>query len=467
MLVEKEKKAGLLKNLGSVSEERISLIAVIGISIAVFSHAVIAIIAMIFKTVDFSLTKHMLVNMNYLFPAICAVSFIVYVLVFLKAKNENASLKVILIKNPLIIVFSVLVIWMFISQVYNGLGYAMEGYFLIQMGETFDMEVAYFIFVLFCGTQVKFETHKRFLLRAHMLVSMLLVLAGFVLWKNVFDFELVNVRPDGFVSIYGNENHYGYYLALSVPLAGAAFLYEKVKLWKVIAFIAFMANTVALSLNDTMGSWLGGGLAVIFILITHLIVEKKVNWQAIILIPVFALCLYIPGCITGMFDKNFSNLFSDVDSILSGAEDAVEAGTYRWAEWTTSMEIIGDNKLFGVGFEGPMYRKDVNISMFKKAGNVFNARPHNEFLEYAVFYGLPVGVLYFAGCLGVFIRALKKKKIMDGATLVCLAAAFGYLASSFFGCTVFNSTPFLFIFLGMGYVREKTVTEETQKAFSS
>ena len=448
METEANNKKIILEKLGSVSETAVSRLATIAVAIAFIFPAVIAILAMLIKTTDFSLAWHMLFTQSYVLPVICIISFVIYILVFSRAKLENASLKLIMRKNPLIIVFSLLVILMFISQVYNGLGYALGEYFIMQLGETFDMELSYFIFVLFCGTQVKLEKHKIFLLRVHLLVSMLLVVAGFVLWKNVFDFELVHIKPDGFVSIFGNTNYYGYYLAISIPLAGSEFLYEKQKSWKIVAIIAFAANTVALSLNDTMGSWIGAAFAVIFIAVVHYIIEKKINWKAIILIPVFIICLVIPGLFTGMFEKNVTSLASDVGKIVSGDENAGNAGSKRWAEWNASLEYINENKLFGVGFEGAAYRDDVMI---------YNFRPHNEFIEYTLFYGIPVGILYFAGCLGVFIRALKKKKIMDGATLACLTAAFGYLVSSFFGLTVFSTAMFLFFFLGMGYVREKNM----------
>ena len=86
-------------------------------------------------------------------------------------------------------------------------------------------------------------------------------------------------------------------------------------------------------------------------------------------------------------------------------------------------------------------------------GPPYNIRPHNEFMQYALFHGIPAAILYFVGCLGVFIRALRKKVYLDGASLVCLSAAFGYLVSSFFGLTLYTTAYFLFMFLGMGYVK--------------
>ena len=39
-------------------------------------------------------------------------------------------------------------------------------------------------------------------------------------------------------------------------------------------------------------------------------------------------------------------------------------------------------------------------------------------------------------------------------TFACLGAAFSYLVSAFFGNTIYCTAPFLFLFLGMGLVRD-------------
>lgn len=38
---------------------------------------------------------------------------------------------------------------------------------------------------------------------------------------------------------------------------------------------------------------------------------------------------------------------------------------------------------------------------------------------------------------------------------MCLTAAFAYLVSACFGITIYNTVPFLFIFLGLGYKSDK------------
>ncbi len=204
---------------------------------------------------------------------------------------------------------------------------------------------------------------------------------------------------------------------------------------------------MALSLNKAMGGWVGAAFGMIFIVIAHLIIEKKVNWQALILVVVYAICLYVPSHIRGSFEGEMTTLGTDIVNIISGNEEAAHAGNDRWQLWKQSLDVANENALLGIGFEGVLYWG------FK--GTPRNIRPHNEFIQYALFHGYPMMLIYFAGCLGIFIRALRKKKIMNGATLVALSAAFGYLVSSFFGMTLFSTAAYLFIFMGMGYARDE------------
>lgn len=64
-------------------------------------------------------------------------------------------------------------------------------------------------------------------------------------------------------------------------------------------------------------------------------------------------------------------------------------------------------------------------------------------------FGIPEGVLYILGCIGVFLRNVKRE--LKPVSFVCLTAAFTYLVSDCFGVTLYNTAPFLFIFLGLGY----------------
>ena len=244
--------------------------------------------------------------------------------------------------------------------------------------------------------------------------------------------------------IYSNINYYGYYLSVSVPLAAAMFVSERRAGWKVLSAVTMAANTVALSFNSTMGAWVACAAAMVFLLIAHWVLERRLNRQVLAMAALFAFCLWLPGHLLGNFERNLSQLGRDMWWIATDAEDAGMAGSGRWIIWQRGLMLIGQHPVFGIGFEGVRAQ---GLTEF-----AHNSRIHNEFLQYALFYGIPAGIAYFAGCLGVFLRAVRLRAQLKPYCLACLAAAFGYLASSFFGLTLFATAPFLFLFLGLAYV---------------
>ncbi|MCR5323404.1 MAG: leucine-rich repeat protein [Lachnospiraceae bacterium] len=453
--VSQEKK--IIHEIGSLSDKAVSLAATLASGALLVIPAVMALLAMIRRDIDFTMYMYPAMIKYFVFPFACSVIFIIYIVEIIRMIHSGRNLMTILVKNPVFLVFSLFIVWIVISQCANGLLYAVTGFCSASLAETFPMELCYVIFTLFGATRIKLEAHKKLLLRIQTIVSCILVLAAFILWHTQVESEFFYDWTPRYSSIFSNVNYYGYYLALSVPLAGALFVYETGIVWKVIAGSAFAINTVALSLNNSMGAWVGGAFAVVFIVVTHLILEKKVNWQTLVLIPVFLLCMYLPSKIVGTFETEMGILGNDIASVVSGSENIENAGSDRIKLWIAAADIVKDNSMMGIGFEGVKAREYV--------GAPYNIRPHNEFIQYALFHGIPAAVLYFLGCFLVFIRALRRKKQLDGATLVCLSAAFGYLVSSCFGLTVFSTAYFLFIFLGMGYVSasKEEIDEENGK----
>ncbi len=446
-----KKKETIFDRLGKVSDKTISIIATIAMAIMIIEPTVMAGIDMVLRNVDYSVLYSWHIVRTYVFPTVSVLAFVLYILVLLRIRSENTGIVNAIKKNPVFIIFSLAVIYMFVAQMINGMESGVADVPDYVRGESFDMQYSYFIFILFSATQVRLEKHKRLLIRIQLIVSVVLVVAAFVLWHTMVESLLFYNWYDRFSSIFSNRNYYGYYLAVSVPLAASAFLHEKNIPWKIIAGLSFVVNTVGLSLNDCLGAWIGAAFAMLFIAVARFIIDKKINLQSIILIVVFIIALYIPGHITGSFEESVASLGSDITSITEDSEDADMAGSGRWRIWKATMEIIFENPWIGIGFEGVLVREYV--------GPPWSTRPHNEFMQYALFYGIPMVVLYVLGCFGIFIRALRKKMLLDGSTLTCLAAAFGYLVSSFFGLTVYATAMYLFVFLGMGYVRDETEIE--------
>lgn len=350
-------------------------------------------------------------------------------------------------RHPVLLLFLFTALWMLLSQTAAGWIYAFDTYWIAwTLEETLWMQLAYLLLLFPVGVLLRSENKKNALVRMQLLVSIVLALAAFVLWHGFLtDTKVLAYWPKQFSAIYTNINYYGYYLSVSIPLAAAQFTAEKKPLWMAVSALAVGINTVALAYNNTMGAWVACSAAMVFLLVTHFILERRFNARAAAVVLLFTVCLTVPGRINGTLQSNNTRLAGDVTGILAGDSEVLwNAGSGRGHIWEASVRLIAEHPVFGIGFEGVC-----NLDLIAQVGN---GRPHNEFMQYALFYGIPAAVTYFAGCFGVFLRALRRRKVLDGATLSCLTAAFGYLAGSFFGLTLYCTAPLLFLFLGMGYV---------------
>ncbi|MBR5178191.1 MAG: O-antigen ligase family protein [Lachnospiraceae bacterium] len=438
------KKSGILYKIGNVSDNVISLLATSAMMILLIIPAFMSIVDLFEQSIDFTLAYYLDVVQIWAFPLVSVMVFIIYLFVFLKLRNENIRLIAVVKRNPIFVIFSIVVLLMVVSQLYNDVWTATHAFYITIVGESFDMEITYFIFILFGATQVRKESHKSFLLRSHLFISALVIITAFVLWDVQADSKIFGDWSTRFSGIFTNTNYIGYYIVIAVPVAAASFVYEKKVVWKLVSVVSFVINMFGLSICNARGAMLGAGFAIAFIVISHLIIEKKINWQTIVIVPAFIVLLIIPSHIFGISEfGERRSMGEELEMFMNGDE---AAGSHRLMLWRETLDIIKDYKWLGVGFEG-LAVKDVDFY-------ISNGRPHNEFLQYALFHGIPTAIAYFIGCLGVFIRALRKRKIMDGATLVCLSGALGYLVNSFFGLTLFSTTMYLFVFMGLGYARE-------------
>lgn len=418
--------------------------AAVGTGVFVVSPALMAVLAMRHRSIDYTLFTYPDMVRNWVYP-LAVVCFIVAALLEIRqARLRGRGVVEWLRQNPIFLVDGFVVLWMIVSQLRNGWGYAVDGYYVITREETFPMQIGYFAVLFPMGAMVG-ERGKRWLVRLHLLVSLVLVAAAFVLWQSQNVSVFFCDWYSQFSSIYTNINYYGYYLSIAAPLAAAAFVDEPDPNWRGVALAALIANASALSINNTLGAWVGSVAAMGFLIVSHRILEGRFNRRTLLAAGVFAVFIFLPGHLLGSFEGNFSVLFSDISKVVNNGEGVEHAGSGRWIIWIGSLKLIGENPVFGIGFEGVAYRglKDITV----------NTRPHNEWMQQALFYGIPAAVGWFVMGLGTYIRALRRRATLDRWTLMCLTGAFGYLVGALFGLTLFATAPLLFLFLGMGYVR--------------
>lgn len=348
--------------------------------------------------------------------------------------------------KPVIFFFGV-VLFMLVSTFANGISY----YTL--HGDDYRHEklitfIIYFTVYFLCASIIKSGKLKSIIMYIYITGSIVLGICGLIHLKYPIRQFIHYINQTDFSLIFSNSNHYGYYIVIAVMLSSSLFIHEKSNVLKTICMISFLINNIILIINNTFGCYLACLFALIFNVIVLYIKDKKINKSALALIILFFIISAFTQIFYGNVLQNIYSLFTDISNIASKNENAEKAGSNRWKLWEYTLKYISEKPVLGFGVEGIAER------LKNDAGN---SRTHNEFLQYAAFFGIPAGIMYICGIMSVFLNGLKNKAKLDKYQLTALVAAFGYLVSSFFGNTMYYTAPFLFIFLGLGFTKSKKI----------
>ena len=337
--------------------------------------------------------------------------------------------------------FLLSVLLMIISTIVNGYtSYAAVGD--IYRGENIFRFISYFVVFFFCSSLIKTKIFKKIVIYEFILVSIPIGIAALI---DKFAFKIPAFKYDvGMSSIFYQFNHYGYFLLITILLCSAIFIREENKFIKMFSFAVFLFNNIILIMNDTFGAWLAVAVALVFETVVISICDKNFSKISLIPIVVFLFIAFVMGFWYTTVFSQVINMFKDIFKIASDSDDAGTAGTGRWTLWVHTVKYISEKPFLGWGVDGIHERLALET-------NGCNNRPHNEFLQYAAFFGIPCAISYICGLLSLFIRACKERSSMSKYEIVCLIAAFGYLVSSFFGNTMYYTAPFFFIFLGLSF----------------
>lgn len=216
------------------------------------------------------------------------------------------------------------------------------------------------------------------------------------------------------------------------------FVYEKKLVLRICAGISAAVATVVLIINNTLGAY----LAVLFILILFVIYcfffVRCDRAKAIVILGAFLLITLLMSLPYKTVSSSVTTLTKDIGKIAADLLEANSAGSGRWRLWKRTVSHLDESPWLGFGVEGLLNTYHVGT-------------PHNEFLQYAEFFGIPAALLYIIACSMVLLRGLKHCKTMTNTTMICFFVSIGYLASSFFGVAIYYTTPFIYLFLGLTY----------------
>jgi O-antigen ligase len=188
-----------------------------------------------------------------------------------------------------------------------------------------------------------------------------------------------------------------------------------------------------LVLNNTFGCY----LAVLFICIFIPILFRLANikFSVLHLLPLFMLIAITLFTNPEFIGTNFTQLANDTDNLTDAS------GSGRWILWKTTFEAILEKPLLGYGPEGMAWVFD--------AQGLNNDRPHNELLQYAASLGIPGLLCYLSALVLLWRKFWKARKQADLVLLTAACTVVAYFISSLVGNTMFYTTPYYFMFLGL------------------
>ncbi len=363
-------------------------------------------------------------------------------LYLLRLHFDHKLTKKHILNHPSILLFIILSIWIIITTAINGFTpYALHGTYY--RNESLFTFLRYYLIYFMCGVIVT-NKQKDFLLHLLMYSSMILVFCNLLDYINMLNDQFMTLWS----SVFYNTNHYGYYLTI-VCLVSMSYFLTKGHNLKYLVIFCF--NLIVLLFNNTFGSYLGVLIGLIFALAVSFKVNL-INKQRIITIAIIiVLSTIFVKAINPLSSGNFVTLSRDLSEITSDSQQSKAAGSNRWGLWLYSINKLNKKPstyLIGYGIEG------ISDQMQKDTGD---SRPHNEFLQQVVFFGLPALILYVVAIFLIYLRGYYNSSLLSIPTIVALIASFGYLFQSSFGNTMFYTSPFFFSILGTCYHKTPSI----------
>lgn len=297
--------------------------------------------------------------------------------------------------------------------------------------------ICYYLVYYLCSSKVSSVRIKYVISYLFLIIGLTIGVLS-IINKYAVDIPIIG---DGDISgIFYTTNFYAYYLSISIMLAAALTVIQEKLLFKIITALIFALDTFVLAVNDSLGGFLACVVAFIFMIVIISIKNKKISILSIILFAFFLLIIFVTGLFTPSFFSEIVKLGNDVGEIVTGSENAGDAGTARWTLWTHTAQYMKEKPWIGWGFEGTADRLGTETHTDKA---------HNEYLENMAYFGIPAGLIYIIALMSVYLKAMTRLKKMDDITICCLVAALGYIGSALVGNSFIFTAPYMLIFLGL------------------
>ena len=292
------------------------------------------------------------------------------------------------------------------------------------------------------------ETLKKELPKAFTLLSLILIISGFVDLIPLIKQGNISVPADTYsvVGLYGHRNLYSQMLFFTFPYSIFAALFSKEKIWRVLGSISSSALLFFLIILSNRATWIALAIGIFSLLFFHVYFYYKKNrnisfafnrhdYKKIILLMLtmtfFTILFYIH--------------YSNVSSIKSHTGDIIDFNKGSTKDhlilWQKTLNIIKEKPILGSGLSTWKFEilKYGNQGLVSENNSTFYQTPHNDFLWVCSeqgLIGLIIYVLIFILLLYILIENIslsenKQDFLFNNLTLFMFIGYFIYSVFSF------------------------------------
>jgi len=278
-------------------------------------------------------------------------------------------------------------------------------------------------------------------------------LYGLVQWTG-YDFPGVYRFESRVHSSMGNPILLGAYAVIMLPLLFSLARNSRDESWRLLAWTLILAGVVNLLLTESRGAWLGLTISVLVMLLLRRrpkAIRKKDKGKPgsvraknrpmiatiAVLVIVATLMLFNPS-------SHFGQRLTSTFAFSEGS------AAMRLETWKSSLDVVSDNPIKGVGFEqfGYWFPAYATPKYVEIAPSGAADRTHNDFLQVAVDLGVP-GLLFYVWMLVIVFLAIFKRWTSFSYATGLSAAIAGYFTQAQTGISAVFVTPVVWSLLGI------------------
>lgn len=322
----------------------------------------------------------------------------------------------------------------------------LSGGFITESGDSLKQALLYMCFILgYYLVKVMFRS-AAFVNRAMFAISISATIVSIIgimqyfigspsdIWQDAALFSTINGRT---VSTFENPNVLGEYLITSIPITMALSSCVKKKNMAFALAVSSLLEISCLVLTWSRGAWLGIIIAGAF---TLFLVSKRWLVAGVLSLPIAAAGV---TCLGGNVISRFTSILNFSDSSTS----------YRINIWKSSLKMIGDRLLYGVGVGESAFN---TVFPYYAASGITSAfHSHSLYLQITAETGI-FSLIIFLTIVFIFVqkalsfakKALSRRNRAFALGIFCSVTAF--LLQGFTDHVWYNNRIYLLFWLVMG-----------------